>query len=142
MKHSVDLNCDMGEGFGHWTYGDAPDDELMKVISSANIATGFHAGDPNLMNRVVLLAKEHGVNVGAHPAYRDLQGFGRRTIGPRMKNWSTISCIRSARCANSAAGTGCGYNMSNRMARFTWKQPPTKACRSIWSKRCAPVRPI
>lgn len=80
MKHSVDLNCDMGEGFGHWSYGDAPDDELMKVISSANIATGFHAGDPNLMNRVVLLAKEHGVNVGAHPGYRDLQGFGRRTI--------------------------------------------------------------
>jgi UPF0271 protein len=80
MKLRVDLNCDMGEGFGHWSYGDAPDDELMKVISSANIATGFHAGDPNLMNRVVCLAKEHGVSVGAHPGYRDLQGFGRRTI--------------------------------------------------------------
>ncbi|KPQ06541.1 MAG: UPF0271 protein [Rhodobacteraceae bacterium HLUCCA12] len=78
MKNIVDLNCDMGEGFGHWSYGDAPDDALMTVISSANVATGFHAGDPNLMNRVVLLAKEHGVNVGAHPAYRDLQGFGRR----------------------------------------------------------------
>lgn len=80
MKRIVDLNCDMGEGFGHWTYGDAPDDELMKIISSANVATGFHAGDPNLMNRVVSLAKEHGVSIGAHPAYRDLQGFGRRYI--------------------------------------------------------------
>ncbi len=80
MKSIVDLNCDMGEGFGHWSYGDAPDDALMGVISSANVATGFHAGDPNLMNRVVCLAKEHGVSVGAHPAYRDLQGFGRRYI--------------------------------------------------------------
>ena len=80
MSRIVDLNCDMGEGFGHWSYGDAPDEALMEVISSANVATGFHAGDPNLMNRVVLLAKEHGVSVGAHPAYRDLQGFGRRYI--------------------------------------------------------------
>jgi len=78
MKRMIDLNCDMGEGFGHWSYGDAPDEALMAVISSANVATGFHAGDPSLMNRVVLLAKEHGVSVGAHPAYRDLQGFGRR----------------------------------------------------------------
>lgn len=78
MKRIVDLNFDMGEGFGHWSFGDAPDEALMAVISSANIATGFHAGDPNLMNRVVLLAKEHGVSVGAHPAYWDLQGFGRR----------------------------------------------------------------
>lgn len=80
MKRIIDLNCDMGEGFGHWSYGDAPDEALMAVISSANVATGFHAGDPSLMNRVVLLAKEHGVSVGAHPAYRDLQGFGRRYI--------------------------------------------------------------
>ncbi|HHX90450.1 MAG TPA: 5-oxoprolinase subunit PxpA [Paracoccus sp.] len=78
MKRIVDLNCDMGEGFGHWSYGDAPDEALMEVISSANVATGFHAGDPSLMNRVVALAKDHGVSIGAHPAYRDLQGFGRR----------------------------------------------------------------
>ncbi|MCC5969317.1 MAG: 5-oxoprolinase subunit PxpA [Pararhodobacter sp.] len=78
MKRIIDLNCDMGEGFGHWSYGDAPDEALMAVISSANVATGFHAGDPSLMNRVVALAKDHGVNIGAHPAYRDLQGFGRR----------------------------------------------------------------
>lgn len=80
MRNTVDLNCDMGEGFGQWTLGDAPDEEIMAIISSANIATGFHAGDPNSMDRVVRLAGEYGVGLGAHPGYRDLQGFGRRKI--------------------------------------------------------------
>ncbi|HEY9038296.1 MAG TPA: 5-oxoprolinase subunit PxpA [Roseovarius sp.] len=80
MRNIVDLNCDMGEGFGHWSYGDAPDEALMEVISSANVAAGFHAGDPNSMNRVAALAKAHGVGLGVHPAYKDLQGFGRRRI--------------------------------------------------------------
>lgn len=79
-RTTVDLNCDMGEGFGHWTYGDAPDAALMPLISSANVAAGFHAGDPNQMDAVVRLAAEHGVGLGAHPGYDDLQGFGRRTI--------------------------------------------------------------
>lgn len=82
-RTSVDLNCDMGEGFGHWTYGDAPDAALMPLISSANVAAGFHAGDPNQMDAVVRLAGEHGVGLGAHPGYGDLQGFGRRTINAR-----------------------------------------------------------
>ncbi|MGO4450402.1 5-oxoprolinase subunit PxpA [Phyllobacterium sp. TAF24] len=77
---AVDLNCDMGEGFGHWRVGDANDTDLMAIISSANIATGFHAGDPNLMDATVRLAAQHGVGIGAHPGYRDLQGFGRRRI--------------------------------------------------------------
>tara|TARA_R110002096_G_scaffold11902_7_gene43424 strand:+ start:1534 stop:2346 length:813 start_codon:yes stop_codon:yes gene_type:complete len=80
MKEIVDLNCDMGEGFGQWVLGDAPDEEIMKIISSANIAAGFHAGDPNSMDRVVKLAQAHGVGLGAHPGYADLQGFGRRYI--------------------------------------------------------------
>ena len=80
MKDMIDLNCDMGEGFGHWTLGDASDEEIMSLISSANIATGFHAGDPNSMDRVVKLAQSYGVGVGAHPGYHDLQGFGRRYI--------------------------------------------------------------
>ncbi len=80
MKDIVDLNCDMGEGFGHWTLGDAPDEDIMALISSANIAAGFHAGDPNSMDRVVRLAQVYGVGLGAHPGYRDLQGFGRRYI--------------------------------------------------------------
>lgn len=80
-KTIIDVNCDMGESFGHWTLGDTADAALMPLISSANIATGFHAGDPNLMDRTVRLAKEFGVGVGAHPGFRDLLGFGRRFIG-------------------------------------------------------------
>lgn len=80
MRDKIDLNCDMGEGFGHWSLGDVADEDIMAVISSANIATGFHAGDPNSMDRVVQLAKSYGVGLGAHPGYRDLQGFGRRYI--------------------------------------------------------------
>jgi UPF0271 protein len=78
MKEIVDLNCDMGEGFGQWKLSEAPDEEIMALISSANIAAGFHAGDPNSMDRVVRLAQAYGVGLGAHPGYNDLQGFGRR----------------------------------------------------------------
>ncbi len=80
MTKTIDLNCDLGEGLGYWRLGDVDDAELMPLISSANVATGFHAGDPNLMNRTVALAVRHGVSVGAHPGYRDLHGFGRRTM--------------------------------------------------------------
>lgn len=80
MKQRIDLNSDMGEGFGPWRIGDGVDDALMPLISSANIATGFHAGDPNIMRRMVGLAKQHGVGIGAHPGFRDLVGFGRRHV--------------------------------------------------------------
>jgi UPF0271 protein len=70
----------MGEGFGRWHIADADDTSIMGIISSANIATGFHAGDPMLMDKTVRLAAQHGVKIGAHPGYRDLQGFGRRKI--------------------------------------------------------------
>ncbi len=75
---SVDLNCDMGEGFGPWPMGN--DAALMKYISSANIACGFHAGDASTMRRTVELAVENGVAIGAHPGFPDLQGFGRRNM--------------------------------------------------------------
>ncbi len=74
----VDLNCDLGESFGRYTLGE--DAEMMKWITSANIACGFHAGDPTVMARTVALAKANGVAVGAHPGYPDLQGFGRRQL--------------------------------------------------------------
>lgn len=76
----IDLNCDIGENFGMWTIGDGVDAEIMSLISSANIACGFHAGDPDTMEKMVLLAKQHQVGIGAHPGFRDLQGFGRRHI--------------------------------------------------------------
>jgi 5-oxoprolinase (ATP-hydrolysing) subunit A len=74
----VDLNSDLGEGFGIWTLGD--DDALLDVITSANIACGFHAGDPNIMRRVCDTAVSRGVSIGAQVSYRDLAGFGRRSI--------------------------------------------------------------
>jgi UPF0271 protein len=80
VKTCIDLNSDLGEGFGPWKIGDGVDEQLMPLISSANVATGFHAGDPNIMRRTVESAKTHGVGVGAHPGFRDAVGFGRRHI--------------------------------------------------------------
>ncbi|MGI6358021.1 MAG: LamB/YcsF family protein [Bacillota bacterium] len=77
--YKVDLNCDMGEAFAGYQLG--PDAEIMPLISSANIACGWHAGDPRVMRRTVELALQHGVGIGAHPGYPDLLGFGRRNLG-------------------------------------------------------------
>jgi UPF0271 protein len=75
---TIDLNCDMGESFGAWRMG--ADAEVMPYISSANIACGFHAGDPATIRQTVRLAVDRGVAVGAHPSLPDLQGFGRRAM--------------------------------------------------------------
>ena len=75
---SVDLNCDTGESFGAWTLG--ADAELLSQVTSANIACGYHAGDPGTMRRTIDLALERGVALGAHPGLPDLAGFGRRVI--------------------------------------------------------------
>jgi UPF0271 protein len=77
-KGTVDLNCDMGEGFGAWRIDISP--EVLVRISSANIACGFHAGDPMVMEETVNLCKQHQVAVGAHPGFPDLMGFGRREM--------------------------------------------------------------
>ncbi|MBS4190495.1 LamB/YcsF family protein [Bacillus sp. FJAT-49705] len=74
--YKVDLNCDMGESFGLYELGN--DEEMMKYITSANIACGFHAGDPHVMRKTVELAKKYDVGIGAHPGFPDLLGFGRR----------------------------------------------------------------
>lgn len=74
----IDMNSDLGEGFGPYTIAD--DEALMAHISSANVACGYHAGDPVIMDRTIRLAKEHGVDLGAHVSFPDRMGFGRRTI--------------------------------------------------------------
>lgn len=74
----VDLNSDLGESFGPWPMGD--DDAMLSLVSSANIACGFHAGDPQVIVKACRLARERGVSIGAHPGFLDLQGFGRRPI--------------------------------------------------------------
>lgn len=75
MSLSVDLNADMGESFGPWIMGN--DAALLQIVSSANIACGFHAGDPDVMAETMRIAHENGVGIGAHPGFADLQGFGR-----------------------------------------------------------------
>lgn len=78
LAATVDLNCDMGESFGTWTLGQ--DAELMPLLTSANVACGFHAGDPGVMRQTVRRALAHNVAIGAHPGLPDLVGFGRRTM--------------------------------------------------------------
>ena len=78
MSQSVDLNADMGESFGPWKMGN--DAALLDIVSSANIACGFHAGDPDVMAQTMALAVKNGVGIGAHPGFADLQGFGRRKL--------------------------------------------------------------
>jgi UPF0271 protein len=77
MKN-IDLNCDMGESYGAWKMG--ADADVMPFVSSANIACGFHGGDPATIRKTVRLAVDHGVAIGAHPSLPDLQGFGRRAM--------------------------------------------------------------
>lgn len=75
---SIDLNSDLGEGFGAYRMGD--DEGILNIVSSANVACGMHGGDPEIMARTFTMAKERGVAVGAHPGFPDLWGFGRRII--------------------------------------------------------------
>lgn len=77
-KKTIKLNCDMGESFGNWKMGD--DESVMPWVDMANIACGFHASDPDIMAKTIILAKKHNVSIGAHPGYQDLSGFGRRSI--------------------------------------------------------------
>ena len=81
--YSIDLNSDMGESFGAYKLGG--DEEIIKYVTTANVACGWHAGDPMVMDKVVRMAKERGVMVGAHPGYPDLLGFGRRWFSLMMK---------------------------------------------------------
>jgi UPF0271 protein len=75
---TIDLNADLGESYGRWKLGD--DDAILKIVSSANVACGMHAGDPHVMAHTFECAKKHGVKVGAHPGYPDIWGFGRREM--------------------------------------------------------------
>lgn len=78
MSHLLNLNADLGESFGPWTMGS--DEAMLHLVNSANVACGYHAGDPLVMFDTIAQARKHGVSIGAHPAYPDLQGFGRRRM--------------------------------------------------------------
>ncbi len=86
------LNCDMGESFGDWIIG--ADEQVMPFVDQANIACAFHAGDPDVMVKTILLAKQFDVEIGAHPGYQDLVGFGRRSIPHTMDEISELVCYQ------------------------------------------------
>lgn len=122
MSPRLDLNCDMGEGFGAWRMGQ--DEALLDHVTSANIACGFHAGDPATMARTVRLALAKGVAIGAHPSLPDLQGFGRRemAITPEEARNLVIYQVGALEAFARAAGGrlhhvkphGALYNMAAR----------------------------
>ena len=102
----IDINCDMGEGFGAYSIGD--DAGMLDVVSSANIACGFHAGDPNVMDQTLRLAAARGVGAGAHPGFLDLYGFGRRQIrgdSPADTERQIVYQIGALQALAAAAGT-------------------------------------
>lgn len=103
------LNCDMGESFGNYTLG--LDSEVMPFVDCANIACGFHASDPHVMRHTVRLAVTHGVKVGAHPAYPDLMGFGRRSMACSPAEVEDLVLYQIGALAGicRAEGTTIGY---------------------------------
>jgi 5-oxoprolinase (ATP-hydrolysing) subunit A len=101
---ALDLNSDLGESFGPWPMGQ--DEALMTSITSANVACGFHAGDPSVMRRTIALAKTHGVAVGAHPGFPDLVGFGRRELQATPREIEDFVLYQVAALAGMAAAEG------------------------------------
>ena len=100
----IDLNSDLGESFGAWTMG--ADDALMESVTSANIACGFHAGDPTVMRRTIRLAKIQGVAIGAHPGFGDLVGFGRRELQASPQEVEDLVLYQVAALAGVASAEG------------------------------------
>jgi len=93
MAKTIDLNCDMGESYGRWTLG--ADEAIMPFISSANVACGFHGGDPHVMRKTVDLALKHRVAIGSHPGLPDLMGFGRRKMDVSPQEVKDYLCYQT-----------------------------------------------
>lgn len=104
MQEYIDINSDVGESFGAYKIGD--DEEVFKHITSANIACGFHAGDPSVMRATVLLAKQYGVGVGVHPGLPDLLGFGRRKVDITLKEAADYTTYQIGALQAVAAAEG------------------------------------
>ena len=101
---TVDLNADIGESFGPWTMGQ--DGEVLKVVTSANIACGMHAGDPDVMARTIAMAGEANVGIGTHPGFADLQGFGRRRIQLPLETLQNLVAYQVAASVGVAKAQG------------------------------------
>ena len=137
----IDLNADVGESFGVYRYGD--DEGVIPCVSSANIACGFHAGDPAVMRNTVQLATAHGVAVGAHPGFQDLPGFGRREMHVGAAELESLVAYQIGALAAIAAAEGdrlshvkphgALYNMAARDAAHGRRHRPRRA--RPWTRR-------
>ena len=135
MARAVDLNSDVGEGFGAWPGG--PDEELMPIITSANVACGFHAGDPSIMRRTCEMAVEQRCAIGAQVSYPDLAGFGRRFIDMRARRAAPTRCsTSSARSTAFARVAGSRSATSSRTARCTTPSSATSSKPTRWPRQC------
>lgn len=107
---NIDLNADLGESFGPWTMGD--DAAMLDIVTSANVACGFHAGDPEIMRRTAELARARGVGIGAHPGFADLIGFGRRRL-PGLTTREVENLVAYQVGAFQAMASLVGYPMTH-----------------------------
>ena len=108
MAKTIDLNCDMGESYGAWRMGD--DLALLDLVSSANIACGFHAGDPSTIDATVAAAAKRNVAIGAHPSYPDLVGFGRRSMDISARDIENAVLYQIAALAGFAKANGAALH--------------------------------
>ena len=127
MVLKVDLNCDMGESFSIYQMGN--DEEIMPYITSANIACGFHGGDPHIMRKTVELAKKYGVGIGAHPSFPDMMGFGRRHMNctpAEVKDYVTyqMGALREFASANGLKIQHCKPHGALYMMAMEDEKPP------------------
>ena len=137
MPKDIDLNCDMGESYGRWTLG--ADEEIMPFITSANVACGFHGGDPHVMRTTVALALKHKVAVGSHPSLPDLMGFGRRLMDVTPEELKDYLCYQTGALREylRAAGAdlqhmkphGILYTMIEKQAEQSWSTAIGEAAR-------------
>lgn len=104
MARSINLNSDLGESFGAWPMGN--DAAMLSIVKSANVACGFHAGDPTVMTETVKLAREKGVSIGAHPSFPDLQGFGRRQMKLSAAELEALIAYQTGALMGVAAAQG------------------------------------
>ena len=127
MVFRVDLNSDIGEGFGNYVLG--MDEEILNYVTSINLACGWHAGDANIMDKTVAMAKEKGVYVGAHPGYPDLLGFGRRAMAIKREEaknymlYQTGALMESGKCVSSFPSKISSHTSSIFCARSSSNTP-------------------
>lgn len=130
MALRVNLNADMGEGYGAYDIG--ADEQILPLVASASIACGMHGGDPTIMRALIERAKEHGVSIGAHPGFNDLWGFGRRAIAMNARDLENLVAYQVAAMDGMTAAYGDGlrlthvkphgalYNMAAVDAQYAW----------------------